>query len=107
MDSLHLDQHISQQFNADLEHLRTELLEMGGMVEDQLANAIKSIETADASLAEEVLRIKDEVDCREVKIDGLCMNILGTSTTCCIRPSSCYVGQQGHARFGKNGRRGK
>ncbi len=76
MDSLNLDQHISQQFNTDLEHLRTKLLEMGGLVEEQLADAVQAIETADGDLAEKVLKAEDEVDQREMQIDKECMAIL-------------------------------
>ena len=76
MDTLHLDQHISQQFNVDLESLRTEFLEMGGLVEDQLADAIRAIETADGDLAEKVLEIEKEVDTREIKLDRECTMIL-------------------------------
>lgn len=76
MDKLNLDQHISQQFNADLEHLRTELLAMGGMVEKQLTDAIVAIESADGDLAEKVLMTEDEIDQFEVKIDKECMTIL-------------------------------
>lgn len=76
MDSLHLDQHISQQFNADLEHLRTGLLEMGGLVEDQLVDAIRAIETADGSLAEKVIEIEDKLDKREIALDAEATNIL-------------------------------
>ena len=76
MDSLHLDQHISNQFNVDLEKLRTEFLEMGGLVEDQLADAIRAIETADGELAEKVLETEKEVDKREIKLDAECTMIL-------------------------------
>jgi len=76
MDNLQLDQHISRQFNADLEHLRTQLLEMGGLVEDQIVNAIKSIETADAVLAEQVINKEVEVDQRELSLDQECAAIL-------------------------------
>ncbi|MFL0810751.1 MAG: phosphate signaling complex protein PhoU [Agarilytica sp.] len=76
MDSMNLDQHISQQYNADLEQLRTALLEMGGLVEEQLANAIEAIETANSELAERVLSVEDEVDSREMAIDSECMTIL-------------------------------
>ncbi|MFL0800805.1 MAG: phosphate signaling complex protein PhoU [Agarilytica sp.] len=76
MDTMNLDQHISQQYNADLEHLRTELLEMGGLVEEQLSNAIEAIETASSDLAEKVLNVEDEVDARELKIDSECMSVL-------------------------------
>lgn len=76
MDSMNLDQHISQQYNADLEQLRTDLLEMGGLVEEQLANAIEAIETANSELAEKVLNVEDEVDAREMAIDSECMTVL-------------------------------
>lgn len=76
MDNLQLDQHISRQFNADLEHLRTQLLEMGGLVEDQIVNAIRAIETADGELAEQVMKRESEVDQRELSLDQECATIL-------------------------------
>lgn len=76
MDSLHIDKHISQQFNQDLEHLRTKLLEMGGLVEDQLKDAVKAIETADGALAEKVLETENEVDRREISLDQESITIL-------------------------------
>ncbi|ABD83006.1 phosphate signaling complex protein PhoU [Saccharophagus degradans] len=76
MDKLQLDQHISQQYNADLEKLRTQLLEMGGVVEDQVADAVNAIENADGGLAEKVLKTEDEVDRREVELDEACTLIL-------------------------------
>ena len=76
MDKLQLDQHISQQYNADLEKLRTQLLEMGGVVEDQVADAVNAIENADGGLAEKVLKTEDEVDRREVELDEACTLII-------------------------------
>ena len=76
MDKLHLDQHISQQFNADLEDLKTQLLEMGGLVEQQTINAVKAITTADGDLAEKVIITEEEVDLREVRLDENCTMVL-------------------------------
>lgn len=76
MDNLNIDQHISQQFNTDLEHLRTHLLELGGIVEAQVVDAVKAIETADGALAERVLRTEEEVDRREIALDRECTLIL-------------------------------
>jgi len=76
MEGIHLNQHISRQFNAGLERLRTELLEMGGLVEQQLADATQAIETADGELAEKVLVVEDDVDQFEMKIDKECMEVL-------------------------------
>ncbi len=76
MDNLHIDQHISQQFNSDLEHLRTHLLELGGIVEAQVSDAVKAIETADGNLAERVLQTEREIDRREINLDRECTLIL-------------------------------
>ncbi|WP_370980560.1 phosphate signaling complex protein PhoU [Agaribacterium sp. ZY112] len=76
MDSLNLNQHISAQFNEDLEHLRTKLLEMGGLVEDQLKDAVKAIETADGALAEKVIETEKEVDQREIALDQESITLL-------------------------------
>lgn len=76
MDKLHIDQHISKQFNVDLEHLREKLLEMGGMVEEQVADAVQAIETGDGGLAEKVLRTEEEVDQCEVSLDEECTLVL-------------------------------
>jgi len=76
MDKLHLDQHISGQFNADLEDLRTQLLEMGGVVQQQIIDAVAAIENADGDLAEKVIVVEDDVDQREVTIDEACTQVL-------------------------------
>jgi len=76
MDTLHLGQHISHQFNDDLEHLRAKLLEMGGLVEDQLRDAIKAIEFADGGLAEKVMQTEPEVDQREMALDQEAITLL-------------------------------
>ncbi|GAB3109979.1 phosphate signaling complex protein PhoU [Pseudomaricurvus hydrocarbonicus] len=76
MDKLNLDQHISRQFNADLEELKTQLLEMGGLVEQQTINAVKAITTPDSDLAERVLVTEEEVDARELKLDENCTLVL-------------------------------
>ncbi len=76
MDSLNIDHHISQQFNDDLEHLRTDLLEMGGVVEEQISRAIQAMESADSRVADKVLKIEEDVDHREIVLDRQCMEVL-------------------------------
>lgn len=76
MDKLHLDQHISQQYNADLEELRTEVLEMGGLVEQQIIDAVSAIANADGELAEHVLKVEELVDQKEVALDEHCTLVL-------------------------------
>ena len=69
MDKLNLDRHISRQFNAELEALRTQMLEMGGLVEQQVSDAVAAIETGDITLAEKVIVNENKVDEFEVELD--------------------------------------
>ena len=69
MDKLHLDQHISKQFDSDLEDLKSRMLEMGGLVEKQVNDALKAVELADSELAVKVIEEENTVDSMEVAID--------------------------------------
>ncbi len=70
------NQHISGQFNADLEAIRNHMMGMGGLVERQVANAIEAICSGDTRVADDVIRREDEVDKMEVNIDHECTQIL-------------------------------
>jgi len=50
-ENLHIDQHISQKFNRELEELRSKVLTMGGMVERQCSNAVAALIDGDAALS--------------------------------------------------------
>ncbi|MFC3094470.1 phosphate signaling complex protein PhoU [Alteromonas sediminis] len=76
MDKMQLDKHIYQQYDSELEALQTKLLAMGGIVEQQIKDAVNSIENADSDLAEKVIRIEDDVDLREVALDHDCTTVL-------------------------------
>jgi len=76
MDKLNIDQHISQQYNAALDDLKTEFLEMGGLVEQQIVDAVKAITDVDISMAEKVMIVEEEVDTREMQLDDLCTQII-------------------------------
>ncbi len=69
MDKLHLDQHISKQFDSDLEDLKSRMLEMGGLVERQVAEALRAVEQADSALAVKVIEQENAVDALEMLID--------------------------------------
>ncbi len=76
MDNMNLDQHISQRFNQDLEEIRSDLLEMGGIVENQVVDAIAALMDADSEKASKVLKTEDKVDIKEKSIDEECTQIL-------------------------------
>lgn len=68
--------HISQQFNAELDDIKTRMLEMGGLVERQVAEAINSVMNSDGGLAERVLKGDARINAMEVSIDEDCALIL-------------------------------
>jgi phosphate transport system protein len=69
-------QHISRRFNAELEEIKSSMMEMGGIVEQQLQSAIVALTEADSGVGKEVISEDDEVDALEVKIDEECNLIL-------------------------------
>ena len=76
MDKTQAGKHISQQFNVELEDIRNRVLEMGGLVEQQIKNAIKSLIDGDTDLANSVIQRDVKVNATEVKIDEECSQIL-------------------------------
>ncbi len=76
MTDLNLGHHISQQFNEELEDVRSKVLLMGGVVEEQLDKAIRALVTGDAELAASVLRNDYRVNALEVEIDEECTRIV-------------------------------
>jgi phosphate transport system protein len=78
MDTAELSQHISRRFNEDLERVRSQVLNMGGFVEQQLAKAVSALVEGDSTLGETVARDDFEVNRMEVSIDEECSRILAT-----------------------------
>ncbi len=69
-------QHISKQFNAELEDIRNRVLTMGGLVEQQVLDAVKALTEGDLALAEKVIERDHEVNAMEVAIDEECTQVL-------------------------------
>ena len=67
--------HISRQFDEDLEQLRSMVLTMGGVVEEQISDAIEAFVNADRELAEKVSERDHEVNGMEVALDEECSRI--------------------------------
>ncbi len=76
MDREGITHHISRQYNAELEEIRNKVLQMGGLVEQQLANAVKALEEDDSDLAEAVILTDYKINALEVDIDEECVQIL-------------------------------
>ncbi len=76
MDKKHIGQHISKQFNEELEDIRHKVLTMGGLVEQQLEMAMKAFKLGDIDLAEQIIQNDEQINELELIIDKECMQIL-------------------------------
>jgi phosphate transport system protein len=73
-----LTHHISSRYNEELERLRSSVLEMGGLVERQLSQAISGITEPDVRLIVRVAQEELHVNQLERMIDEDCSRILAT-----------------------------
>ncbi|AEA60024.1 MULTISPECIES: phosphate signaling complex protein PhoU [Burkholderia] len=70
------DKHLSSQFDADLNAVSSKVLEMGGLVEAQITEAIHALNEFDREAAERVIANEDRLNLMEVEIDEECGNII-------------------------------
>jgi phosphate transport system protein len=63
------DKHLSTQFDAELSGISTRVLEMGGLVESQVAQAVEALTHFSADIALQVLAREETVNAMEVEID--------------------------------------
>ena len=76
MDQLKIGQHISRQFTEELEIVRSKVMAMGGLVEEQLADAIQALVEGDGTLATKVVAGDQPINALEIEIDEECTQIL-------------------------------
>jgi phosphate transport system protein len=63
------DKHLSSQFDAELSGISTRVLEMGGLVESQVAQAVHALIHFSGDTASQVLKQEERVNAMEVEID--------------------------------------
>ncbi|HEU5398262.1 MAG TPA: phosphate signaling complex protein PhoU [Gammaproteobacteria bacterium] len=76
MDKLNLTHHISQKFNEELEDVRNRVLAMGGLVEQQIVDALRALTEGDSELGRAIEQHDFKVNQFEVSIDEECSRIL-------------------------------
>jgi len=67
---------VVRHFQEELEQLKTRLLEMGGMAEEEVRLAVKGLGDADADLIERVLAGDEPVNALHIEIDNRCFTLL-------------------------------
>jgi phosphate transport system protein len=70
------DKHLSSRFDVDLNLLLTRLLEMGGLVEAQIARALEALNALDLTLVEQVMEGEHRLNAMEIEIDEEVSNII-------------------------------
>jgi phosphate transport system protein len=63
------DKHLSTQFDAELSGISSRVLEMGGLVESQVAQALFALTNFSGEIASQVLQREERVNQMEVEID--------------------------------------
>ena len=69
-------EHIVKSYDEELERLKQIIVEMGGMAESQLADAIDAVTKRDSELAAQVIQADDKVDQLERDLDNLAVRLL-------------------------------
>ena len=67
-------EHTSKQFDADLEDIRSRVLQMGGLVEIQLTAAIEGLSTGSEEIISRVIDTERRVNNYEKEIDDACVH---------------------------------
>ncbi len=71
-----LNYHISEQFNQELEGIRSKLLAIGNLVENQINDAIKVITSGNIEFAKSIIRQDKIIDEKSVDLDRACTQII-------------------------------
>ena len=67
---------VVRHFQEELEHLKTRLLEMGGLAEDRVRRAVDGLVTRDTSAINEVLAGDGPINQLHIEIDNRCFTLL-------------------------------
>jgi phosphate transport system protein len=71
-----MTEHTSRHYEMELVELKEKILLLGGLVEEMIGSAMRSLLNRDSDLAREVIASDPRVDASELEIDHLCLNLL-------------------------------
>ena len=74
--SINLDAHTVKQFDVQLANLRNMVLEMGGLAEDQIKQAVAALNEEDLNAAREVIARDRLINGMQVKADEDCVSMI-------------------------------
>jgi phosphate transport system protein len=71
-----MSEHTSKQFDAELESVRSRVLQMGGLVEEQIVRATEGLMSGDMALLDRVIADDHRVNGLEVELDEACSHVI-------------------------------
>jgi len=71
-----MTEHTSKQFDAELERVRSRVLHMGGLVEEQIVRAMEALRSGDMEMIDKVIANDHRVNALEVELDESCSHII-------------------------------
>jgi phosphate transport system protein len=71
-----VNEHLSKQFDAELEAIRSRVLEMGGLVESQVRRALDGFGSGERALLDDVIATDHKVNAMEVALDSDCSQVI-------------------------------
>jgi phosphate transport system protein len=71
-----MNEHTSKKFDAELEGIRTRVLQMGGMVELQIVKAMEGLSDGDLLLIDQVIENDNRVNLLEIELDEACNQVI-------------------------------
>lgn len=71
-----MNEHTSKKFDLELENLRTSVLQMGGLVEQQVRKAMEGLAAGDLPLLETVILDDNRVNRLEIELDAACNKVI-------------------------------
>ena len=71
-----MSEHTSKQFDTELESVRSSVLQMGGLVEEQIMRAVEALSSGDMNLIASVVEADHRVNRMEVELDERCSHII-------------------------------
>ena len=71
------EKHLSSQFDAELNRVSARVMELGGLVESQIRNAVYALTSLSTEAADQVIETEQRVNAMEVEIDRELSSIIG------------------------------
>ncbi|MBY0267665.1 MAG: phosphate signaling complex protein PhoU, partial [Burkholderiales bacterium] len=71
-----MTEHTLKQFDTELEDIRARVLQMGGLVEQQISRAVEALTSGNVALARQVMEDDHRVNALEVTIDEECSTVI-------------------------------